>query len=75
MEIKEFQITDAEIVRKQGYGSYSIVIEVLHNDVFKEVKFHTNDSQLFDDREEEDIKDRLILHVGGKDAVYNCLND
>jgi hypothetical protein len=75
MEIREFQITDAEIVRMRGYGNYSINIEVLHNDVFKEVIFNSHDSQLFDDRDADDIKERLILSVGGEDAIYNALND
>jgi hypothetical protein len=64
-------ITDAEMVRKSGYGSYRINFEILINGVYYKTSFNTNDSQLWD--EEEKTTERLVIAVGGLQGILDTL--
>jgi hypothetical protein len=64
-------ITDAEMVRKSGYGSYKINFEIFMNGVYYKTSFNTNDSQLWD--EEEKTTERLVSAVGGLEAILETI--
>ena len=71
LEIMKAIITDAEMVRKSGYGSYKINFEILIDGDYYKKSFNTNDSQLWD--EEEKTTERLVNAVGGLEAILETI--
>lgn len=69
------EITDARIVLKSGHGQYNIVIEMLVDGKEFIKKFHTTDSELFDESREDDFdNDRLINAVGGIEMIKDYID-
>jgi hypothetical protein len=73
MKAQNILIVDSEIIRKSGYGQYSIRFEVSYNGTCQAVSFHSTDSQLFD--EDEKTEEMLLNAVGGIDEILNVLNN
>ena len=55
------------MVRKSGYGQYSIVVDFEAYNENHKLSFHTTDSQLWDNDEKTDAQ--LLLHIGGEEAL------
>ncbi len=70
-EIMKAIITDAEMVRRSGYGSYKINFEILIDGDYYKKSFNTNDSQLWD--EEGKTTERLVNAVGGMEAILETI--
>lgn len=65
--------------RRSGYNSYAIRVQGIYiNDdeqqVKFDIKFNTNDSQLWDDEERRRDEDILLNIIGGMESIEKSLN-
>jgi hypothetical protein len=64
---KKVNILNVNIYRANGYGQYTIVVDIECDYVLETLNIHTTDSQLFDDANDQDedisVMEYLLIHA------------